>query len=298
MIKKDPKVKGYFFFTLFLPRRTGGGIFSFFYEKMLDSYLTLWFMIVLSGGIAMRTVKEVAALSGVSVRTLHHYDAIGLLRPSQVTEAGYRLYDDAALQRLHTILLLRELQFPLKEIANILDSHNFDPARALADQIRLLELQREQLDKLIAHARALQKSGGLSMDFSAFDKSKQERYAAEAKAKWGKTDAYREYEKKTAGQSQEAQRSAGDGLMAIFTEIGALRNTDPGSPEVQALIEKLRGYITDHYYTCTPQILRGLGMMYASGDEMNENIDRAGGPGTGEFANRAIQIYCSEKTSG
>ena len=246
----------------------------------------------------MRTVKEVAALSGVSVRTLHHYDAIGLLRPSQVTEAGYRLYDDAALKRLHTILLLRELQFPLKEIAKILDSPNFDPARALADQIRLLELQREQLDKLIAHARALQKSGGLSMDFSAFDKSKQERYAAEAKAKWGKTDAYREFEKKTAGQSQEAQRSAGDGLMAIFTEIGALRNTAPGSAEVQALIEKLRSYITNHYYTCTPQILRGLGMMYASGDEMNENIDKAGGPGTGEFACQAIQIYCNEKTSG
>ena len=136
------------------------------------------------------------------------------------------------------------------------------------------------------------------MDFSAFDKSKQARYAAEAKAKWGQTDAYREFEKKTAGQTEAQQQNAGDGLIAIFAEIGALRNTAPGSAEVQALIEKLRSYITDHYYTCTPQILRGLGMMYAAGDEMNENIDKAGGPGTGEFACQAIQIYCNEKTSG
>ena len=136
------------------------------------------------------------------------------------------------------------------------------------------------------------------MDFTAFDKSKQSRYAAEAKAKWGNTDAYREYEKKTAGQTEAQQQSAGDGLMAIFTEIGALRLGDPANPEAQALIEKLRQYITDHYYTCTPQILRGLGMMYAAGDEMNENIDKAGGAGTGEFSCRAIEIYCNAKTSG
>ncbi len=242
----------------------------------------------------MKTVAEVSAITGVSIRTLHHYDAIGLLRPSAVTDAGYRLYDTRALQRLQTILLLRELRFPLKEIAAILNSPGFDPLQALEDQIRLLELQRQHLDDLIAHAKQLQKTGGISMSFSAFDNSRQARYAAEAKKKWGSTDAWKEYEEKSKGRSEDQTRSAGEGLMDIFTEIGAIRHTAPESAEAQALIEKLRRYITDHYYTCTPQILRGLGQLYIAGDEMTENINRAGGDGTAEFAHRAIEIYCAK----
>ena len=94
----------------------------------------------------MKTVKEVSRLTGVSVRALHHYDAIGLLKPTRVTEAGYRLYDEESLQRLQTILLFRELQFPLKEIKEILDSPGFDPIPALEQQIKMLELQRRHLD--------------------------------------------------------------------------------------------------------------------------------------------------------
>ena len=86
----------------------------------------------------MRTVKEVSRITGVSVRTLHYYDAIGLLKPTKVTEAGYRMYDDTALSRLQNILLFRELQFPLKEIKVILDSHGFSQEEAIAQQIKLL----------------------------------------------------------------------------------------------------------------------------------------------------------------
>lgn len=242
----------------------------------------------------MKTVKEVSALTGISIRTLHHYDAIGLLTPSKVTEAGYRLYGEDALGRLQTILLLRQLRFPLREIGQILDKPGFDPVQALDEQIKLLEMQRDHLDGLIAHARTLQKTGGLSMDFSAFDNSKQERYAAEAKKKWGRTDAYREFEQKTAGQAKAQLQSAGDGLMDIFAEIGTIRHTSPESGQAQALVKKLQGYITVHFYTCTPQILKGLGQLYIAGDEMTENIDRAGGPGTAEFAHRAIEIYCTK----
>jgi len=135
--------------------------------------------------MVMRTVKEVSKLTGVSVRTLHHYDAIGLLKPSKVTEAGYRLYDDTALSRLRSILLFRELQFPLKEIKAILDSPAFDPSEALAQQIELLELQYRRIGKLIAFAREIQKKGVEKMDFQVFDRSELERYKAEAKAKWG-----------------------------------------------------------------------------------------------------------------
>jgi len=240
----------------------------------------------------MKTVKEVSNLTGVSVRTLHHYDAIGLLKPAKTTEAGYRLYSQRELERLQTILLFRELQFPLKEIKAILDSPGFDPTDALEQQIRMLELQRDHLDRLIVHARQIQKTGVNHMDFKPFDKQELQDYAAQAKAKWGQTEAYREYERKTAGQTPAEQKSDSDGLMDIFARLGALRHLSPASDQAQALIRELQSFITEHYYTCTKQILRGLGQMYIAGDAMTENIDRAGGPGTAAFAHEAIEIFC------
>lgn len=240
----------------------------------------------------MKTVKEVSRLTGVSVRTLHHYDAIGLLKPTQVTQAGYRLYDDAALGRLQTILLFRELQFPLKDIKAMLSASDFDPMAALDDQIRLLELRREQLDRLIDHARQIKKTGVMNMNFKAYDTKKLDAYAAEAKQRWGRTDAWKESQEKAKGKTREDQAAESDGLMDIFRRLGQLREGDPAAPEAQALIAELRQYICDHYYNCTNQILFGLGQMYAAGDEMNENIDRAGGEGTGDFVRRAIEIYC------
>ena len=241
----------------------------------------------------MKTVQQVSRLTGVSVRTLHHYDQIGLLKPTKVTEAGYRLYDETALKRLQAILFFRELEFPLKQIGEILDRPGFDFSSALADQIRLLELRAEQLQKLISHARQIQETGVIPMDFSAFDRSKQASYAAEAKKRWGSTDAYKEFEQKTAGQTQAQQNAAGDGLMTIFARMGTIRTTDPAASEAQALVQELQDYITAHYYTCTKQILRGLGMMYIAGDDMTANIDAAGGAGTAQFAHEAIEIYCA-----
>lgn len=241
----------------------------------------------------MKTVQQVSKLTGVSVRTLHHYDQIGLLKPAKVTEAGYRLYDETALKRLQAILFFRELEFPLKQIGEILDRPGFDFSSALADQIRLLELRAEQLQKLISHARQIQETGVIPMDFSAFDRSKQASYAAEAKKRWGSTDAYKEFEEKTAGQTQAQQNAAGDGLMAIFARMGTIRTTDPAASEAQALVKELQDYITAHYYTCTKQILRGLGMMYIAGDDMTANIDAAGGAGTAQFAHEAIEVYCA-----
>ena len=236
----------------------------------------------------MKTVKEVSRITGVSVRTLHHYDAIGLLRPTQVTESGYRLYDDTALQRLQTILFFRELEFPLQEIKDILDTPNFDPREALADQIHLLELRKQHLENLISHARKIHETGVIDMNFKPFDKTELDTYAAEAKAKWGKTEAYQEYEKKSSGK--DAQN--GDALMAIFAEMGEVRHLDPASAEAQALVSKIQNHITAHFYNCTKPILAGLGQMYVTDERFKANIDRAGGEGTAEFAAKAIEIYC------
>ena len=240
----------------------------------------------------MKTVKEVSLLTGVSVRTLHHYDAIGLLKPTRVTEAGYRLYDDTALGRLQTILLFRQLQFPLKEIRDILDSPGFDPMEALTQQIHLLELQRQQLDNLISHARKIQTTGVFSMDFSTFDTTELDQYTAEAKARWGKTKAWQEYEQKSAGQTAQQQQSTGDALMDIFAQFGRIRQLSAESQEAQALVASLQDFITRNYYTCTKPILQGLGQLYIAGDSMTENIDKAGGLGTAQFAHDAIEIFC------
>ena len=244
----------------------------------------------------MMAVHEVSRLTGVSIRTLQYYDNIGLLRPAQYTEAGYRLYDDAALETLQQILLFRELEFPLKEIREIIGSPGFDREKAIDQQIELLRLKKEHLENLITLAREIQDKGEKAkMDFKAFDRTKLEEYARKAKAEWGTTPEYREYEKKAAGRTEEETGDINRRMLDIFAEIGKEKDADPASEKVRALIGKLQAFITEHFYTCSDQILFGLGQMYAAGGEMTGSIDRVGGEGTGAFTNEAIRIYCAKK---
>lgn len=242
----------------------------------------------------MRTVNEVSKLTGISVRTLHYYDQIGLLKPSQVTEAGYRLYDDAALEKLQQIMLYRELEFPLKDIKKIMESSDFDRNQALQQQIEMLTLKKEHLESLIQFARGIKALGVRYMDFTVFDTKKLDEYAEEAKKNWGKTDAYKEYEEKTKGMSKSQQNQMGANLMELFVEFGdrVKSGADPADEAVQAQVKKLQDYITDNFYTCTNEILSGLGKMYACGGDFTANIDKAGGEGTAVFVNQAIEVYC------
>ena len=242
----------------------------------------------------MKTVNQIAKQTGVSVRTLHHYDAIGLLKPTTITEAGYRLYDADALERLYLIIVYRELGFPLKRISEILDAPDFDRNRALEEQIALLEQKREQLQNRITFARGLKLTGVKNMNFTDFDHKKLDDYSAQAKAMWGKTDAYKEFEQKSKGRTREDEKDLGNELMNLFTELSSLRHQDPASEAVQNWVARLQTFITEHYYTCTKPILQGLGEMYAGGGSMTENIDKAGGAGTGAFAKAAIDIFCAE----
>ena len=232
----------------------------------------------------MKTVKEIRRLTGISVRTLHYYDEINLLKPTKTTDAGYRLYDDTALERLHRILLFRELQFPLKEIKTILDNPDFDARSALKEQITMLEMQKKRLDEIIHSAREILTKGAENMNFSVFDKTEIESYANEAKQKWGHTDAYKEYEQKHSDFAEKV-----DEFMQVFAEIGKLKHFAPTSKEVQVLIRKLQNFITENYYTCTDEILKQLGQMYISDERFKNNIDKAGGIGTAEFVAKAIQ---------
>ena len=242
----------------------------------------------------MRTVNEVSKLSGVSIRTLHYYDTIGLLQPTEVTEAGYRLYNDAALERLQQILLFRELEFPLKEIKEILDAPDFDRNKALAQQIELLTLKKEHLENLIDFARGIKLLGVKNMDFSAFDTKKLDEYSKQAKEQWGKTEAYKEFEEKSKDWTEDTSKDIVKEFMKIFVVFGSMKDKDPAEAEVQEQVKKLQDYITEHYYNCTTQILSGLGHMYCAGGEFTENIDKAGGEGTAEFTAKAIEIYCGK----
>lgn len=242
----------------------------------------------------MKTVNQIAKQTGVSVRTLHHYDAIGLLKPTEITEAGYRLYDADALERLYLIIVYRELGFSLKKIADILDAPDFDRNRALDEQIALLEKKREQLQNRIFFARGLKLTGVRYLNYEGFDYKKIDDYSTQAKTMWGKTDAWKEFEQKNKGRTKEEGKALGDDMMALFTKVGTLRHQTPDCEEVQNWVAELQAFITEHYYTCTKSILKGLGEMYAGGGSMTENIDKAGGQGTGEFAKAAIAIFCAD----
>lgn len=243
----------------------------------------------------MKTVHEVSELSGVSVRTLHHYDAIGLLKPSAFSEAGYRLYDDAAIGRLQSILLFRELQFPLKEIREILEAPGFDVRQAYRQQHELLKMRKERLEGLMGLLEKLMEKGENAMDFSAFDEKKIIAYQQEAKEKWGDTEAYRESEKMRQGCSPADESALAKGMMDIFRKMGQIRHLPPEGEEGQALAGELRQYITDHYYPCTKEIFLSLGQMYTQDDRFLKNIDEAGGEGTAAFAGQAIACYCGQE---
>lgn len=242
----------------------------------------------------MMTVNEVSKLTGVSIRTLQYYDKIGLLKPARYTESGYRLYDDTALEMLQQILLFKELEFPLKEIKEIISRPDFDRNKALEQQIEMLTMKKEHLENLIDFARGIQLIGVGTMDFSVFDTKKMDEYARRAKEQWGKTAEYKEFEQKSQNRSEDEQRVITERFMQLFTDFGKLKDGKPESAEAQSLVKKLQNYITENFYQCSNDILLSLGQMYAGGGEFTANIDRAGGTGTADFTAEAIRIYCGK----
>ena len=239
----------------------------------------------------MMTVQEVSRISGVTIRALRYYDRIGLLKPAARTEAGYRLYDEADLMRLQRILLLRELEIPLRDVKRLLECLEAEQREAIGRQVRLLEMKKERTEKLIALAQRLSK-GEKTMDFSAFDRSKEKAYAAEAKARWGETAAYHAYEKKAASRAETEGSLLVGSMEAIFAAFGALKDGDPASDAAQAKVRELQGFISTNYYPCTDEILMGLGQMYIADERFKANIDAAGGEGTAAFVQKAIAVHC------
>jgi DNA-binding transcriptional MerR regulator len=242
-------------------------------------------------------INEVSKLTGVTVRTLHYYDEIGLLKPSEVTSAGYRLYNNETLETLQQILFFRELEFSLDDIKDMMSNPHYDRRDALTKQRELLLQKRTRLDALI-HLVDNTLKGEKDMSFKQFDMTEMEatkkKYAAEVKARWGDTAAYAESEQK-AGSYVDAQWNvlSGEG-QAILQEFGECRNLQPDSKEAQALVKKWQGYINSNFYNCTREILSCLGLMYVGDERFTQNIDKSG-EGTAAFMAAAIEIYCRTK---
>lgn len=239
-------------------------------------------------------IKEFADFTGVSVRTLHYYDEIGLLKPAYVEEqTGYRYYDNVCLERMQEILFYRELDFPLKNICEMLSSPGYDRQDALEKQRRLLILKKKRLERLIDALDSV-KRGECVM--KAFENKEYEetrkQYEKEVKERWGGTDAYKEHQEKTKGYSKENWQEANAGLEEILEEFALCKNggASPDSKEALALVKKLQGHITNQYYTCTNEILAGLGKMYVADDRFRKNIDKHG-EGTAAFVSEAIEKY-------
>ena len=237
-------------------------------------------------------IKEFAALAGVSVRTLHYYDEIGLLNPAHVDEAtGYRFYDESSLLRMQEILFYRELDFSLKSIVEILSAPTYDKTEALREQKQLLMLKKERLERLIAAIDEAERGENV---MKAFDNNAFETYKAEAQERWGKTDAYKEHAEKTKGYGKEKWNGLVSELDAIFGEfVLCMKNgAEPGGEEAQNLVKQLQDHISANYYTCTAEILAGLGQMYVADERFRQNIDRHA-DGTAAFAGEAIACYCA-----
>lgn len=236
-------------------------------------------------------IKEFAEICGVSVRTLHYYDEIGILKPSNVDEhTGYRFYNEKSLLRMQEILFYRELDFPLKSISEILSSPDYNKEQALSDQKKLLILKKERLERLIDAIDEAEKGENV---MSSFNNKDFEMYKNEVKEKWGSTDAYKEYSDKTKGYSKEKFDLVGEEMNLVMAEFAVcMKNGDAISDvSVQLLVKKLQDYITENLYVCTKEILSGLGKMYVLDERFKSNIDK-NGDGTARFISEAIDFYC------
>lgn len=241
------------------------------------------------------TVGLVARLAGVTVRTLHHYDEIGLVVPSSRTQAGYRRYGRAEIERLQEVLFFRELGFGLEEIRSIVGQPTYDRVAALQRQRELLELQVDRLASLIdAVDRAVHaEETGIQMTheemlevFGDFDPSQ---YEDEAKERWGDSAAYKQSAQRTARYTKEDWLAVGEEADQINQQFLRLMAEDV-SPEAEAAMdaaEAHRAHLSRWFYDCSKETHAGLGQMYVADVRFKDNIDKAGA-GLAEYMSAAI----------
>lgn len=227
------------------------------------------------------TVGEVARLTGVTVRTLHHYDEIGLLAPSARTTAGYRRYAEPDLDRLQHILAYRALGFPLDRIADLLDDPAADMLSHLRRQHRILSERRDHTERMLSALEHMMEAHQMGYQltpeerFEVFGDFNPEDHAAEAERRWGDSDAFRQSHARTSGYTKEdwltIKREAEENTQRLTAAMRA--GTPAASAEVMALAEEHRQQISRWYYDCTYEVHRGLGQMYVDDPKFNATYE-------------------------
>lgn len=238
-------------------------------------------------------IGEFAKRSGISIRTLHHYDRIGLLRPVRIDSNGYRWYDEDSADALQQILLYRELDFPLEEIRSLIQGEPDRRQERILHQRELLVLKQQRLRKIQTHLDHLLKGEDI-MKFKDFDMTEIEeskkRYNDEAKERWGNTDAYRESSKRTKTYGKAEWAIIQDEYSEILEGFQKHKDLDPSSKELQDLVRRKQEHISRWYYPCSLDILKGLGEMYMADERFRKNLDKSG-EGTARIMSLAIAAY-------
>lgn len=241
------------------------------------------------------TVNKLSRLAGVSVRTLHHYDQIGLLRPSRRSQSGYRMYQPAELLRLQQILFFRELGFPLQQIKVILDDPEFNPLQALREHQMQLEKRAAQLAILLNTVKKtinqLMENSMQLTDaelYEGFSKEQADRYDREARQIYGeeRIEASLQRVRKLTKAEWEAVKQEGD---EITRQMAALMGSAADDPLVQQAIARQWNWL-EHFYPVTPEIFRGLGSLYTDNPEFTATYDRYQ-PGLATFMRAAMEVY-------
>ncbi|MFI6337912.1 MerR family transcriptional regulator [Streptomyces sp. NPDC050535] len=250
-------------------------------------------------------VGQVAGFAGVTVRTLHHYDEIGLLAPSGRSHAGHRRYSDADLDRLQQILFYRELGFPLEEVAALLDDPAADPRAHLRRQHELLTARIEKLQKMAAaveHAMEARKMGiNLTPEekFEVFGDKDPEAHAEEAQRRWGGTETYAESQRRAARYTKDDWQRMQAEVASWGERYDALMaaGEPPAGEPAMDLAEDHRQHITTWFYECTYEIHRGLGAMYVADERFKEFYDSMR-PGLAEHLRDAIEANAARHSQG
>lgn len=247
----------------------------------------------------MLTIRQCAKLAGVTVRTLHYYDQIGLLRPARLADNGYRLYDEQDLLLLQQILFYRELGLELKEIKGILGTQGFSPLAALKQHRQALKDRAERLAKLMETVdRTIEHlEGGSNMDnhelFEGFSEEKQKEYAVEAAKLYGEKVVYDSQARWESYSPQRKKEILQNGSQVI-TQITEAIEHSAGSPQVQALVAQWHRHI-GNFYRCSYEVLDGLADLYINSPDFYNNFKK-GHPAMPEFLSEAIHIYCRGKS--
>ena len=252
------------------------------------------------------TVNEVAKMTGITLRTLRYYDNIDLLNPSAYTDAGYRLYDEGDLEVLQQILLLRELDFPLKKIAELIHAPDYDRRIALETQEayllrcsqrykRLAELTRETLRQMEGEKKMSNQEmfAGFHADHP---EEIQKQYEEEVKQKWGGTEAYKISSERAGGYSKQDWEEIMNVQKENISELAECyqQNIPAADEKVQDVVEKSRLFIDRYFYPCPPEMIGQLGILYISDPRFKRTYDKVA-EGLAEYYNEAIQFYCQKK---